>query len=88
MKKYSREKYDPMLEAEHQQLFELQYKTGVIKCKKTPENSRALEDRVLHMKIKQIIVAMRTYLEMKSPELTTEIIQPLTKRKVEPDRAM
>ena len=42
LKKYSREEYDSMSMAQHQQLFELQKKARLIKLKKTPESSRAL----------------------------------------------
>ena len=35
-----------MLKAQHQQLYELQKKARLIKGKKTPESSRALEARV------------------------------------------
>ena len=46
LKKYSREEYDSMSMAQHQQLYELQKKTRLIKGNKTPESSRALEARV------------------------------------------
>ena len=46
LKKYSREEYDSMSMAQHQQLHELWKKTGLIKGNKTPESSRALEARV------------------------------------------
>ena len=52
MKKYSREEYDSMLMAQHQQLYELWKKAGLIKDKKTPESSRALEARVAMLKAK------------------------------------
>ena len=40
------------------------------------------------MKQKQITVTMRALSQIKSPKLIAEIIQPLTERAVEPDRAM
>ena len=44
LKKYSRENYDSISMAQHQQLYELWKKAGLIKGKKTPESSRALEN--------------------------------------------
>ena len=46
LKKYPREEYDSMLMAQHQQLYEHWKKAGLIKGKKIPESSRALETRV------------------------------------------
>ena len=43
LKKYSREEYNSMLMAQHWQQFKLWKKAGLIKSKKTPESSRALE---------------------------------------------
>ena len=43
LKKYSREEYDSLSMAQHQQLYELKKKARLIKSKKTPETSRALE---------------------------------------------
>ena len=40
------------------------------------------------MKQKQKTVAMQAYLQMKSPKLITEIIQPLTDRKMAPVKPM
>ena len=45
-KKYSREEFDSMLMAQHQQLYELQKKARLIKGKKPPTSSRALEVRL------------------------------------------
>ena len=73
---------------QHQQLYKLWKKTGLIKGKKTPESGRALEARVASFRQKQTIVAMRAYLQMKLPKLITGIIQPLTKRETAQDRAM
>ena len=46
MKKYSREEYDSMSIAQCQQLYELSTKAGLIKGKKTPDDSRVFEARV------------------------------------------
>ena len=40
------------------------------------------------LEAKSEIVAMKAYLQSKSPRLITEIIQPLTERETVPDRAM
>ena len=77
MKKYSREEYDSMSMVQHQQLYELQKKARLVKGKKTSESSRALEAIVAVYGVKETIVAMRDYLQKKSPKLITEIIQPL-----------
>ena len=83
LKKYSREEHESMLTTQHQQLYEL---WRLIKCKKTPESSRDLEDRVSALEAKTENVAMRLYSQMlKSPK---EIIQPLTEREMTLDRAM
>ena len=52
LKKYSREEYDSMSVAQHQQLYELWKRAGLIKGKKTPESSRALEARVAELEVK------------------------------------
>ena len=52
LKKYSREEYDSMLVAQHQQLYELWKKARLIKGKKTPESSSALEARVAALEAK------------------------------------
>ena len=52
LKKYSREEYDSMSMAQHQQLYELQKKARLIKGKKAPESSRALEARVAMLEAK------------------------------------
>ena len=59
-----------------------------MKGKNTPESSRALEDRVAVLEDKQITVVMRSNSQMKSPKIIIDIIQPLTEREAEPDRAM
>ena len=46
LKKYAREENDLMSIAQHQKLYELWKKAGVIKGEKTPESSRGLEARV------------------------------------------
>ena len=48
--------------AQHQQLYKLWKKDGLIKGKKTSESSRALEARVAALKQKQKTVVMRAYL--------------------------
>ena len=52
LKKPFREECDSMLTAQSQQLCELQKKAVFIKDKKTPESSRALEDRIAALKAK------------------------------------
>ena len=46
LKKYSRVEYESMLMAQCQKLYNLWKKARLIKVKKTPESSRALEARV------------------------------------------
>ena len=52
MKKYSREEYYSMSTAQQQQLYEFEKKAGLIKGKKPPERSRALEARVAMLEAK------------------------------------
>ena len=52
LKKYSKEEYESMSMVQHQQLYELQKKARLIKGKKTPESSRALEARVAVLEAK------------------------------------
>ena len=52
LKKYSREEYDSMSMAQHQQLYELWKKAGLMKVKKTLESSRALEASVAMLEAK------------------------------------
>ena len=40
------------------------------------------------LKQKQITVAMRAYLQMKSPKQITDLIQPLIEKELASDRAM
>ena len=75
LKKYSREEHNSMLMAQHQQLYEHWKKAGLIKDKKIPESSRALEARA------SMIVAKKdnssnekASLQMKCPKLITGII--------------
>ena len=88
LKKYSREEYDSKSMPQCQQLYKLQKKIRLIKSKKTPESSRVLEARVAVLEAKQIIVAMRAYLKIKSEKLITEIVPTLTEREATPDRAV
>ena len=73
--------------AKHQQLYELWKKSKLMKGKKRPESSRALEARMAALEAKQTTVATRAYLQTKSPKIMTEIIKPLTEWEAEPDRA-
>ena len=59
-----------------------------IKGKKTPENGRALEDRVAALEAKTDNGSNERYSQIKSPKLAAKIIQPLTERKTTTDRAM
>ena len=52
LKKYSREEYDSMSILQQQQLYELWKKARLIRDKKTPESSRALEARVAVLEAK------------------------------------
>ena len=52
LKKYSREEYDSMSMAQHQQLYKLWKKAKLVKGKKAPEGSRALEARVAMLEAK------------------------------------
>ena len=61
LKKYAGVDYDSISMGQHQQLYKLWKKTGLIKGKKTPESGRALEARVASFMQKQTIVAMRAY---------------------------
>ena len=54
LKKYSREEYDSKSMVQHQQLYKLQKKARLIKGKKTPESSRALEARVAVLEVKAV----------------------------------
>ena len=81
LKKYSREEYDLMLMAQHQQLYELWKKAGLIKGKKTPESSRALETTVAALEAKTNNSSNESCSQMKSSKLITETIKPLTERK-------
>ena len=69
LKKYSREEYDSKSMVQHQQLYKLQKKARLIKGKKTPESSRALETRV-------------AALEAKTDNSSNEILFPYEKPKV------
>ena len=51
-KKYSHEEYDSMSTAQHQQLYGLWKKAGLIKGKKTQESRIALEARVAVLEAK------------------------------------
>ena len=88
LKKYSTEEYGSMSTLQHQQLYDFQKKAGLIKGKKTPESSKAFKAKVAMLEAKTKIVVTRAYLQMKSPKLMTEIIQPLTEREAEKDRVM
>ena len=76
LKKYSTEEYDSVSMAQRQQLYVLLCKAGLLKGKKTPENSKALEARVALLKA--------VYSQIKSSKLITELI---TEREAEPDKA-
>ena len=52
LKKVSRQEYDSMSAAQHQQLYELRKRARLIKGKKTPESSKALETRVVALETK------------------------------------
>ena len=52
LKKYSKEEYDSMSMAQHQHLYELWKKAGLIQGKNTPESSRALKHKVAMLKAK------------------------------------
>ena len=52
LEKYSKEEYDLMSIAQHQQLHELWNKTGLIKGKKTPESNKAFKARVSTLEAK------------------------------------
>ena len=77
-----------MLTAQCQQLYELQKKAWFIVGKKTPGNSRAIEVILAVLEVKTDYSSNGCLSQMKSPKLKTEIIQPLTEREVESDRAM
>ena len=52
LKKYYREEYDTILTTQHQQLYQLPKKAGLVKGKKTPESGRALQARVVMLETK------------------------------------
>ena len=52
LKKYSREEYDSMMTAQQQRLYKLQKKAELIKSKKTPESSKALDAIVWALEMK------------------------------------
>ena len=74
-KKCSREEYDPMSTTEQQQLNELWYKAGLLKKKKTPESSKALEARVATLEAKTEHSNNDSLFLDEKPK-----IQPLTKK--------
>ena len=74
--------------AQHQQLHELWKKARIVKGKKTPGSSRALEARVAMLEVITKTVAIKTCSQMKSLKLITQIIQPLTERRAEADRVL
>ena len=74
--------------AQQQQLHELCKKAGLVKGQKNPESSKALETGVTMLETKKKTVAMRPYLQMKSPKLITEMIQLSTEKGPAPDRTM
>ena len=88
LKKYSREEYDTMSLAQCQQLYELQKKIELINGKKNPESIRALEARVAVLEAKTENSSDGAYLQMLSPLLVIDIIQPSIERETVPDRAM
>ena len=90
MKKYSKDEYDSMSTAQHQQLYELWKKARIIKGKKTPESSRALEARVAPLKANKENSSNESLFtdKMKSPKRIIEATQPLKEREVAPGRAM
>ena len=73
---------------QHKQLYELQKKSGLIKSKKTPESSRALEARVATFVEKTDNSSNERLFANEKLTASDKIIQPLTKREVAPDRAM
>ena len=69
LQKYSREEYDSIPMEQCQQLYELWKKAVLIKGKKTPEKSRALEARMAALEAKQLTVEIRAHLQIKSSKL-------------------
>ena len=81
IKKYSREQYDSMSMAQHQELYKLWKKAILLKGKKTPESSNALENRVAMLEAKTGNVSNESLFPGKQIKASKETIQPLTKRK-------
>ena len=85
--KYFREEYDSMSAAQCQQLCELPKKAGLIKGRKTPESSTALEARVAGLEAKSENSSNESlFTDMKPTAI--EIIQTLIERETAPDRAI
>ena len=78
LKKYSREEYNSMSAVQHQQLYELWKRAGLIKGKKIPESSRALEARVAMLEAKSENSSNASlFADVISPSLVPEITMAL-----------
>ena len=76
-----------MMMTQCQQLYELQKKARLFKGKQTPDSNRALGARVAMLEAKTDNSSNESLFPDEIPKLMTEIIQPLTEREVEPNRA-
>ena len=61
-------------------MYELKCKEGVIKGEKTPESRKVLDARMASLETKIDNSSNENLLQMKSPKIKSETIQPLTER--------
>ena len=88
MKKYSRDEYDSMSIAQHQQLYELLKKARFINGKKTKESSRALETRVAVLEAKTDNSSNDSLFADEKVKANNRNNPALSERDMAPDRAM
>ena len=69
-----------MLTAQHQQLYELQKKTMIMKSKKTPESSRALEAKVTILEAETDNSSNESLFPDKKPKANTRNYPALDKK--------
>ena len=87
LRKDSREEYDSMSAAQCQQLYELWKKAKLIKGKKTPESSRALEARLTTLEAKSKNSGNESlFADINKASLVTEITQPWIEQEMAPDK--
>ena len=88
LEKYSREENNLMLTSQHQQLYQLQTKARLVKGKKTPESSRALETRVAMLDVKTDNSSGDSLFPNKKPKASNRNNSALDRKGIAPDKAM